>query len=92
MTTIIKQLDDNGITDKAIYSIEPKQALICYLEQTINNNFKTWEYFASNHKDITGREYNTKSRFINLIKELPSKKGYTYYDEQNNIAISAYAQ
>jgi hypothetical protein len=38
-----KTLDESGtITDVAQYTLEPKQALIAYLEQTLNKNFNTW--------------------------------------------------
>ena len=32
------------IKQAAIYSQEPKKALICYIMQYINHNFNTWEY------------------------------------------------
>lgn len=89
--SIIKMIDDNGqITEKGIYTLSPEKALVCYLEQTINNNYKTWEYFSDNFKDITGREYNTRSKFIDQIRQLPSKKGYTYFVPNTNTVISAY--
>ena len=89
--SIIKSIDDNGkIQDHAIYSLTPEKALICYLEQTINNNFSTWEYFSENFKDAAGIEYNTKSKFIDQIKQLPSKKGYAYSVPETNTVIAAY--
>ena len=89
-SSIIKKINDDGsLTEHSIYSLDPFHALICYLEQTINNNYKTWEYFADNFKDATGKEYQTRSKFINLIKAMPSGKGYSYYIPEINTAICA---
>ena len=75
--SIIRTLDENGqITENAIYTLDPKQALIAYLEQTINRNFNTWEY--------------DKSKFISEIKESKFKKGYIYNVPNKNIGIAAY--
>jgi hypothetical protein len=91
--SVIRTINDEGkISENASYSQNPFEALICYLEQTINKNFKTWEYFADNRIDAAGREYNTKSKFIPLVKELPSKKGYGYFVPGTNTAICAYEQ
>lgn len=90
--SIIKSINDEGkITEHSIYTLDPFQALICYLEQTINNNFKTWDYFKDNFVDATGREYQTKSKFINLVKLLPSGKGYAYDVPNTNSVICAYS-
>ena len=75
--SIIKTLDENGtITDNAVYTLETKQALIAYLEQTINKNFNTWEY--------------NKSEFINSVTQLKSGLGYGYNVPNKNISIAAY--
>ena len=75
--SVIKSINEQGvITEHCSYSQPPDRALICYLEQHINNNYKTWDYFADNFKDATGKEYETRSKFIDKIKPLPSKKGY----------------
>lgn len=67
MNTIIKTLNAAGqIEEKAIYSLDPLHALIAYLEQNINKNYNTWQY--------------SKSKFINLVEEIKSKKGYIYDD------------
>ena len=76
-TSIIRTLDENGIiTENATYKLDPKQALIAYLEQTINKSWNTWEY---NH-----------SKFIDEIKSLKSKKGYGYNVPDKNISVCAY--
>ena len=91
--SIIKQINDNGeITEHSSYTLEPFKALVCYLEQTINNNYKTWDYFKENFKDALGREYQTKSKYIDLIKEMPSKKGYAYSVPNTNTVICALSQ
>lgn len=88
--SVIKSINDDGtITKHASYSLPPEKALICYLEQTINKNYDTWGYFQ-NFTDRAGKEWETKSKFINLIKELPSKKGYAYFVPNTNTAITAY--
>lgn len=90
--SVIKSINDEGkITEYFSYSLEPFKALICYLEQTINNNYETWDYFSENFQDATGREYQTKSKFINFIKQLPSKKGYAYEVPNTNTVICAYS-
>ena len=89
-SSIIKSINDQGrITEHAIYTLEPFKALVCYLEQTINNNYNTWEYF-DNFRDVTGQEHQTKSKFINEIKQLPNKKGYAYFVPNSDTIICAY--
>lgn len=44
MTTTIYSLWDNGIIEEiAEYSLEPKTALIAFLQQT-RGNYNTWDY------------------------------------------------
>ena len=89
--SIIKSIDEQGaITDHALYTLPADRALVCYLEQTINKNFKTWDYFNENFIDAAGKEYNTKSKFIDMIKPLPSKKGYAI--DFGDKVICAYQQ
>jgi len=89
--SIIKSIDEQGtITEHALYTLPADKALVCYLEQTINNNYKTWDYFNDNFKDAAGKEHNTKSKFINKIKPLPSKKGYAI--DFGDKVICAYQQ
>jgi len=74
--SIIRSLDENGtITEHAMYTLPADKALICYLEQTINNNYNTYGYWE-NFIDAAGLEYQTKSKFLDVIKPLPSNKGY----------------
>ena len=74
--SIIRSLDENGtITEHAMYTLPADKALICYLEQTINNNYNTHGYWE-NFIDAAGLEYQTKSKFLDIIKPLPSNKGY----------------
>lgn len=88
--SIIKSIDKRGtITEHVLYTLPADKALICYLEQTINNRYDTWNYFQ-NSIDATGKEYNTKSKFIDMIKPLPSKKGYAI--DFGNQIIAAYQQ
>jgi len=88
--SVIKSINDDGtLTEHSIYTLEPKEALVCYLEQTLNNNYKTWYYFSDNFKDSLGKEYQTKSKFIELIKEMPSKRGYAYSVPNTNTVICA---
>lgn len=90
--SVIKSINNYGqITEHCFYTLDPFKALICYLEQTINNNYNTWGYFE-NVIDRAGKEHNTKSKFIDLIKPLPSKKGYAYIVPDSNSVICAYAQ
>jgi len=75
--SIIKTLDENGkITENAVYTINPKSALIAYLEQTINRNFNSWLY--------------NDSLFLNSVKQFASGKGYGYNVPNKNISIAAY--
>lgn len=77
MFSDIKVLHDDGkITDEASYSIPPDKALICYLEQTINKNFNTWQY--------------GESTFLREIKLSKSKRGYLYTVPNTNTCIAAY--
>jgi len=74
--SIIKSIDEQGvITEHCTYSLSPDKALVCYLEQTINNNYSTWNYWQD-FTDVAGNKHKTKSRFIDIIKPLPSKRGY----------------
>ena len=44
MTTIYELSEyDGAIRKKAEYSLPPKKALVCYIQQC-NGNFNTWEY------------------------------------------------
>ena len=87
--SVIRKLDDNGqITDLATYTLEPEKALVCYLEQFINKNYDTWKYFE-NFIDVAGKEWETKSKFIDLIKKLPSGRGYKY-ELSDGTVICAY--
>lgn len=77
MFSVIKILDDDGkITDHAIYSLDPWDALICFLEQYLNKNYNVWEY--------------KKSKFINPIYPLSSGKGFGYHIPDTNTCICAY--
>ena len=42
MTEIRKLHDDGKVTPEGIYSIGAKQALVCYIEQTLHNNTSWW--------------------------------------------------
>jgi hypothetical protein len=35
---------ESGIKELAIYSLPPKKAMVCFIEQFINKNWNTWEY------------------------------------------------
>lgn len=35
---------ESGIKELAIYSLPPKKAMVCFIEQFIRKNFNTWEY------------------------------------------------
>ncbi|MDD2627815.1 MAG: hypothetical protein PHD20_02895 [Clostridia bacterium] len=88
--SIIKSIDEQGtITDHALYTLPADRALICYLEQTINKRYDTANYFQ-NFIDAAGKEHNTKSKFINKIKPLLSKKGYAI--DFGDKVICAYQQ
>ncbi len=74
--SIIKSIDEQGnITEHCSYNLSADKALVCYLEQTINKRYDTWNYWQ-NFIDVTGNEHKTRSRFIDIIMPLPSKKGY----------------
>lgn len=79
---------DGKISEVAIYTLEPFKALVYYLEQYINKNYDTWKYFE-NFIDVDGKEWKTKSKFIDLIKKLPSGRGYKY-ELSDGTAICAY--
>lgn len=86
MPSVIKSIDGNGeITELMIYTLDPFKALICYLEQTINKNFKTWDYFSPNFVDTGGRKHRTKSKFIGAVRALPSGQGYAYVHGESTI-------
>ena len=86
--SIIKSIDSQGtITKEALYSLPADKALVSYLEQKINKNFQTWNYFT-NFIDAAGAEHHTKSKFIDKIKPLPSKKGYGI--DLGDLVICAY--
>ena len=53
--SIIKSIDKGNYNRSCVYILPADKALICYLEQTINHNFKTWDYFANNFIDATGK-------------------------------------
>lgn len=45
MVSVIKKLHPNGeISDECIYTLEPKKALVCAIEQLIYKNWDTWKY------------------------------------------------
>ncbi len=45
MRTVIYELPEDGkIRQAAVYTIEPKKALIAYIRQSIFKDFHTWEY------------------------------------------------
>jgi hypothetical protein len=45
MTSVIVALDENGnIYDCAIYSLNPKSALIAFIMQTFDCNYQTYDY------------------------------------------------
>lgn len=76
MASMIYECDSNGkITKVAEYSVEPKQALINYVQQYMNGNWNT----ASYPKRMKG------------IRESRMKKNHFYYDDiQNDKVIAAY--
>lgn len=48
MISKIKKIDAKGnIGEVATYTLNPKDALVAYLEQNINRNFHTWSYSDS---------------------------------------------
>ena len=40
----LKENGDSGIHKVAEYNLQPRQAMIAYIEQSIYNNFNTWTY------------------------------------------------
>jgi len=46
MTTIIRVMDEKTgqITVGAIYTLNPKKAMVCFIEQYINKNQNWWTY------------------------------------------------
>jgi len=78
MTNIFVMDEQSGkIMRKATYSLDPKKALICYIEQTISKNFNTWEY----PEDIAG------------IRESKKAANHFYYDDiKHNLIIAAYPE
>lgn len=90
MSSVICSINDEGkITEHTSYSCDPLHALVSYLEQTRNGNFKTWDYFAENFKDRAGKVHQTKSKYVDLVKELPSKLGYVFEVPGANTSIFA---
>lgn len=66
--SIIYELNENGkIEEKAIYTVDAKQALINYIMQFLKNNHNTWTYPT----DIEG------------IRESKTKQNHYYYDYNN---------
>ena len=76
MNTSIYECDSNGkITKIAEYSVEPEQALINYIQQTIHCNFNTWKY----------------PKHMNQIRESRIKKNHFYYDDiPNDRVLTSY--
>lgn len=35
---------ESGIKELAIYSLPPKKAMVCFIEQFLRGNYNTWEY------------------------------------------------
>lgn len=71
--SIIYELNENGdIKEKAIYTVDSKQALINYIMQFINNNHNTWTY----QNEIEG------------IRESKTKQNCYYYDYNNIVIAS----
>ena len=89
--TVIRSINKDGkIVEHARYSIAPFRALVCYLEQSIHKNYKSWNYFSDNFVDAIGKEYQTKSRYINLVKPLSLKRGYAYEVPNSDTIICAF--
>ena len=77
VTSTIKTLDADGLFNSVkTYTLPPEIALVCYLEQYINKNFNTWEYY--------------KSEFQYDIKRFKDHRGYMYYNEKTQTHICAY--
>ena len=76
MNTSIYECDSNGkISKLAEYSIEPEQALICYIEQYIYRNWNSLEY----------------PKHMKTIRESRIKKNHFYFDDiPNDRVIAAY--
>jgi hypothetical protein len=71
VTTIYALTNDGKITERAVYSISAKQALIAYIMQYIRKNWNTWQY----------------PQEINGIFESPTKKGVFHFEDINNDRI-----
>ena len=69
-----------GVRKRVEYTLPPKQALVCYVEQYINNNWNTWEY----PEEIKG------------MRESQTVKDHWYYDvfrkrlSDKNMVVAAY--
>ena len=77
MASLIYELreGDPNIRKKAIYTIEPKEALISYVMQEIFGNYNTWEY----PEELKG------------MRESDTVKDHWYYDDyKGRRVIAAY--
>lgn len=77
MVSLIYELreGDPNIRKKAIYTIEPKKALISYVMQEIFGNYNTWEY----PEELKG------------MRESDTVKDHWYYDDyKGRRVIAAY--
>jgi len=73
MKSIIYELEENGnITEKAIYTVTAKQALINYVMQFKKGNFNTWAYPET----------------LEGMRESPKKDNAFYYDYNNIVIAS----
>lgn len=77
MSTMIYELQEKTgkINKLAIYTVDPKRALINFIMQYIHNNFNTWNY----------------PEHINGIRESDTVKQHFYYDDiYNERVLAAY--
>lgn len=80
--TIIYTLTEGepDIRKRAEYTLPPKKALVCFIEQFINKNFNTWEY----PEEIKG------------MRESETVKDHWYFDVfskslgDKNMVVAAY--
>lgn len=80
--TVIYTLTEGepGVRKRVEYTLPPKKALVCYVEQYINNNWNTWEY----PEEIKG------------MRESQTIKDHWYYDvfrkslSDKNMVVAAY--
>ena len=76
MNSMIYEMDEKTgkIERKAEYSCEPKQALICYIEQK-KGNYNTWEY--PKHIDGVRESPTLKNHFY--YDSIKKRKIFTSY-------------